>query len=110
MAQLADKGGMVQGWIIFAGLGVILTAGYMLWLLKRLFYGSELEKWKGHLSDATLTERVVAYSLSFSILALGIYPLMLSKYSAPLADKMAKEARGHMTMTYESKPAEVAVK
>ena len=98
MAQSTTAGGFVQGWIIVAGLGVILTAGYMLWLLKRLFYGEELAKWKGHLSDATMTEKVVAYSLCTSILALGIYPLMLSKYSAPLADKMAKEAKGHMTI------------
>lgn len=99
MAQSAASGHMVQGWIIFSALGVILTAGYMLWLLKRLFYGEELPKWVGHLSDATLNERVVAYSLSFSVLALGIYPLMLTKYYAPVADRVAQEARNHMSIT-----------
>lgn len=108
MAQSVTSGHIVQGWIILAGLGVILTAGYMLWLIKRLFYGMELDKWKGHLSDATSTERIVAYSLSFSILALGIYPLMLSKYSAPLADKMAKEAQDHMTIGSDIKPITIS--
>ncbi|MFA6557843.1 MAG: hypothetical protein WCT03_15610, partial [Candidatus Obscuribacterales bacterium] len=82
-----------------AALGVILTAGYMLWLLKKVFYGEELPKWKGHLSDATNTEKIVAYSLSFSILALGIYPLMLIQYYAPVSDKMSDDIRGHISVT-----------
>lgn len=95
----ALHGAAVHGWIYFAALGVILTAGYMLWLLKKLFYGVELDKWKGHLSDATGTERIVGYALSFSILALGLYPLMLIQYYQPVADKMSEDARAHMAIT-----------
>ena len=43
----------VHGWIIFACTGVVLSAGYMLWLLKRLFYGSGNPRWVGHLTDMT---------------------------------------------------------
>lgn len=96
---MSANGGAVQGWLYFAALGVILTAGYMLWLLKKLFYGVELPKWKGHLSDATATEKVVAYALSFSVLALGIYPLMLTQYYQPVADRMAEDARSHMSIS-----------
>ncbi|MBK9202455.1 MAG: hypothetical protein IPL73_08470 [Candidatus Obscuribacter sp.] len=80
----------------------------MLWLIKRLFYGIELDKWKGHLTDATLNERVIAYSLSFSILALGIYPLMVTKYSQPLADQMAKDAKEHMSVSGVVAPTNIA--
>jgi len=100
MAQSLTNGHMVQGWIYFAALGVILTAAYMLWLLKKVFYGEELPKWKGHLTDATNTERIVAYSLSFSILALGIYPLMLINYYAPVSDKMSEDIKVHMSVTH----------
>jgi NADH-quinone oxidoreductase subunit M len=100
MAHTLPAATGVQGWIYFACLGVIVTAGYMLWLLKRLFYGEELPKWKGHLTDATLTEKVVAYSLAFSILALGIYPLMLTRLYAPISDRMADEIKQHITVGY----------
>lgn len=110
MAQSVADGHMVQGWIYFAALGVILTAGYMLWLLKKVFYGVELDKWKGHLSDATNTEKLVAYTLSFSILALGIYPLMLIQYYAPVSDKMSEDIKSHITVTQNHKLDEKVVK
>jgi len=108
MSQAIASSHMVQAWIVFAGLGVILTAGYMLWLIKRLFYGIELDKWKGHLTDATFNERVIAYSLSFSILALGIYPLMVTKYSQPLADQMARDAKERMSVSGVVAPTNIA--
>jgi NADH:ubiquinone oxidoreductase subunit 4 (subunit M) len=97
MAMSAAHGHLVQAWIWFAALGVILTAAYMLWLLKRLFYGAQLPKWDHHLSDATMTEKGVAYALCFSILALGIYPMMLTRYYTPIADRMADDVRHRMT-------------
>ncbi len=104
MAMSELHGHFVQGWIWFAALGVILTAAYMLWLLKRIFYGAQLPKWDHHLTDATLNEKAIAYALSFSILALGIYPLMLSQYYAPIADKMSDDIRHRMTAEIHVKP------
>jgi NADH-quinone oxidoreductase subunit M len=69
---------LARGSVLFATVGVILTAGYMLWLLKRLFFGEELAKWQGHLTDARPNERVVAWALSIAILGLGVYPLLLT--------------------------------
>ncbi|MBS1990117.1 MAG: NuoM family protein [Cyanobacteria bacterium SZAS LIN-3] len=97
MAMSAAHGHLVQAWIWFAATGVVLTAAYMLWLLKRLFYGAQLPKWDHHLSDATLVEKGVAYALCFSVLALGIYPLMLTKYYGPIADKLSDDIRSRMT-------------
>jgi len=102
MAEWISKGGMVQGWIYLSCTGVILTAGYMLWLLKKLFYGEELPKWKGHLHDATTTEKIVAYTLSFSILALGVYPAVLTRYYQPISDKMAAEAKEHIEIGFDT--------
>ena len=65
--------------VIFATFGVVLTAGYMLWLLKRIFFGPELSKWAGHLFDAKPTEKFIAWSLSIVVLALGIFPLFLTE-------------------------------
>ncbi len=69
--------GLAKASVIFATLGAVLTASYMLWLLRRLFYGEELPKWKGHLSDARPTEKIIAYALCVSIFVLGIFPMIL---------------------------------
>ncbi len=88
---VADPG-FVRAWIVFAGIGVILTAGYMLWLLKRLFYGPENPRWVGHLADMTINEKVVASVLSAAIIAMGVYPLWVTSQYAPLADRMCQDA------------------
>jgi NAD(P)H-quinone oxidoreductase subunit 4 len=69
--------GLAKASVIFATLGAVLTASYMLWLLRRLFYGEELPKWKGHLNDARPTEKIIAYALCVSIFVLGIFPMIL---------------------------------
>jgi proton-translocating NADH-quinone oxidoreductase chain M len=104
MALSTLHGHMVQAWIWFAATGVVLTAAYMLWLLKRLFYGAQLPKWDHHLSDATMIEKGVAYTLCFTILALGIYPLMLTRYYAPIADRLADSIQQRMTASVPLAP------
>jgi proton-translocating NADH-quinone oxidoreductase chain M len=77
MSNSPAHGSVAQAAVLFATIGTILTAGYMLWLLKRLFYGEELPKWAGHLFDAKPNEQFVAWCLSLAIVGLGIYPLVL---------------------------------
>jgi NADH-quinone oxidoreductase subunit M len=85
-----------RAWILFACLGVILSAGYMLWLVRRLFYGPEQPRWVGHLSDMTMNERFVGAVLCAGILVLGIYPLCLTRTYTNVADEMAKQAATHV--------------
>ena len=87
-ATLGHHAAETRGWIYFACIGVVLTAGYMLWLLKRLFFGPEQAKWAGHLTDARPSETFLAYALSFIILALGVYPIMLTKKYQNVADSL----------------------
>lgn len=94
---------LVRPWIIIACITVILSAGYMLWLLKRLFYGSELPKWEGHLSDATPREVLIAATLSFFMLSLGIYPMLLTNAYTPLTDKIILDlSNRHLTSLPQS--------
>ncbi|MCA9803795.1 MAG: NuoM family protein [Cyanobacteria bacterium HKST-UBA02] len=96
-------GDFVRGWTYVAALGVVLTAGYMLWLLKRLFYGPEQEKWKGHLYDATGTEKLVATCLSVLILAFGVYPLWLSNIYSRVGDRITDSilSRSHISFNQD---------
>lgn len=97
-AQLSVSAPLVQAVIALACTGVILTAGYMLWLLKRVFYGPEQPKWVGHLTDATMNEKLVGYGLSFLILGLGIYPLLLTRIYWQTAEMIARNALSKLVM------------
>jgi NADH-quinone oxidoreductase subunit M len=58
---------------ILAAFGVVLTAGYLLWMLRRSFFGPLNLKW-AWLPDASLRETVILGTLAVVILAVGVYP------------------------------------
>ncbi len=59
---------------ILASLGVILSAGYMLWLYKRVIYG-RLNNYKAReTSDLNKTELYIFATLCFLVLFFGLYP------------------------------------
>ena len=61
-------------WIAIAStIGIVLTAGYMLWTLQRLFLGSLPEKWN-KLTDINGRELAMLIPLAIIVFWLGIYP------------------------------------
>jgi NADH-quinone oxidoreductase subunit M len=67
----------VQVYTILAVLGVVVTAGYILWVLQRVFYGPVLEQYNG-VPDADVLERVYMAAFVAVILLVGIYPAILT--------------------------------
>jgi NADH-quinone oxidoreductase subunit M len=67
---------------VFAVFGVVLTAGYLLWMLRRSFFGPLNLKWRG-LTDATLREAFPLAALAVVILFVGIYPQPLVDLITP---------------------------
>ena len=59
---------------IFASLGVILAAAYMLWMYKRLFFGSIKNKKLKNITDLNKNEFFILSILTFFIIFLGFYP------------------------------------
>ena len=98
VTQLGGAAATIKPWIWLACTGVILTAGYMLWLLKRLFYGPMLPKWAGHLTDARPLEQGLAYSMCAMILAMGVCPWILIRYYGTVADQTAAIINMRMPM------------
>jgi NADH-quinone oxidoreductase subunit M len=69
---------------IISTLGIVLTAGYMLWTLQRVFLGQPSEKWAS-LPDISGRELFTLVPLAVVVLALGIYPsLMLDLMTSSL--------------------------
>jgi len=67
----------IQVYTILGVLGVVLTAGYILWMLQRVFYGPVLEQYNGT-ADADILERVYMFAFVAVIMLVGIYPAILT--------------------------------
>lgn len=77
--------GSFQIWPVITAISVltmILTAGYLLWMLKRVFYGPFNLKWEW-LPDASVRESVPLVALAAVIVFVGIYPAFLINVITP---------------------------
>ena len=63
---------------ILAVLGIILAAGYILWMLQRTLFGPRPARWD-NLTDAAPVEMVPVALLVVSIVAVGVYPAWLTE-------------------------------
>ena len=67
--------GLFRTYMVLGGVGTILTAGYMLWLIQRLNLGQATEQRIGEkLPDVRPVELAAWAPLLVGILALGVYP------------------------------------
>ena len=76
---------------VFAGLGIILSAVYMLWMYQRVMMGPAREGgiYGGHkLTDLTKREIVTLVPIVLFIAWIGIYPKSFLNISAPVSKKV----------------------
>jgi NADH-quinone oxidoreductase subunit M len=67
----------IRVYTIIGVLGVVLTAGYILWMLQRAFYGPPQDKFNG-VPDADTVEKICIFTFVFAIMLIGIYPAILT--------------------------------
>ena len=68
----------VWGWpTAIAVFGIVLTAGYILWMVQRVFFGPALSRY-AHIGDATLVEKLPLVVMVIAIVVVGIYPSILT--------------------------------
>lgn len=73
----SDSFSGIQAFTILGIIGIVLTAGYILWMIQRAFY-HETKSQFDHLSDATFMERCVIFSFVALIMGVGIFPNVLT--------------------------------
>ncbi|MCH6555875.1 MAG: NADH-quinone oxidoreductase subunit M [Chloroflexi bacterium] len=78
---------------IMGVIGIVLTAGYILWMIQRVFWGELNERWK-EIGDATAWwERGPLLAMVAVIFAVGVYPAvvldLLETGVAPIAERLA---------------------
>ncbi len=76
---------------ILSAFGIVITAGYILWMLQRVFFGPADERWR-HLTDVSTREAIPLVALAAIIVLIGVYPAILTDLVetgvAPLAARI----------------------
>ena len=62
---------------VLAVFGVVITAGYILWMIQRAMFGPRMERWS-KLPDATRTDLIPMVLLIVPIILFGVYPAFIS--------------------------------
>lgn len=92
------------GYAFAAVLGVVLGAAYMLWMVKRVFFGPTgplVEKYKGQL-DINLREAIVMAPLIVLIFWMGILPNSFLDWSKASIEHLANNKSAYSLSLYES--------
>ena len=71
--------------------GIVLTAGYILWMIQRIMFGSQNQN-LGDVTDATPLELVPVALMIVAIMVVGIYPAVIADVFSsgvqPIADAL----------------------
>jgi NADH-quinone oxidoreductase subunit M len=67
----------IQAFTIVAAIGVVLAAGYILWMLQRVFYGQPQPQFNA-VRDADNLEKVYMVAFVILIILVGVYPAFLT--------------------------------
>jgi NADH-quinone oxidoreductase subunit M len=81
---------------VLAASAVILTAGYVLWTLQRVFLGKS-EQYKG-LPDLSVREMIIAAPLVILTVLLGVYPGLLLDWMTPSIDEVVNQVVASPTL------------
>lgn len=79
----------IQGVTLVSGLGLVIGAAYLLWMLKRVFFGPIQERWTT-LQDATRSEVFVLSTLAMLVIAFGCFPQLINAHFEPTVTEIAR--------------------
>jgi len=63
---------------IIAALGIVVTAAYIMIIVRRVFFGPMPEEFEGHVGDVTPLDKLALGVLSFILIALGVFPAWMA--------------------------------
>jgi len=79
--------------VVVSSLGVILAAGYVLWMVKRVFYGEVTNPKNQGLADLSLREATVLVPLVVLAIVMGIASPAFTRRIEPAADALVRQVR-----------------
>ncbi len=85
-------------WTIFAAIGVILSACYMLWLYQRVFFGELSEEVKHHMPDFNAREWACVIPLVVMMVWMGIYTQTFLPAVSEANAKILEQSKGNVPL------------
>ncbi len=80
----------VWGWFTgLAAFGVVLAAGYILWMIQRTLFGPQIERFKD-IKDVSIMEMLPVAALVIAVLVVGIYPAIISDVFSSTLEPLTK--------------------
>ena len=91
-------------WSAWAALGIILNAGYFLWLYQRMFFGTIDNPKNERLPDLNIREWVYMVPLMIMSLWIGIYPKPFLEYIQQPVNAIVKQVRPDYEIPGQKEP------
>jgi NADH-quinone oxidoreductase subunit M len=99
-------------WAVWASVGVILSACYMLWLYQRVFYGETPHEVRAHVPDLNPREWAAIVPLIVMMVWMGVYSQSflapVGKITAAVLDQTTRNVPTRVQIPAQSHSAEVA--
>jgi NADH-quinone oxidoreductase subunit M len=98
-------------WAMIAATGIVLGAGYMLWMYQRVFFGELSNEKNKNLKDLNLREQWTLIPLIILAFWIGLYPKPFFNMMEPTVNKVIKRVQvampeQDMPLLHAAQPAE----
>jgi NADH-quinone oxidoreductase subunit M len=91
--------------VVVAGLGVILSAVYMLWMFQRVYYGEVTNEHNRTLPDLSFREWAILGPLAAAAIFMGVFPNVFLRPMEPAVGRIVQRLEQHQTFEAAAKPA-----
>jgi NADH-quinone oxidoreductase subunit M len=85
----AFKSDMIRPWVVASTLGIVLTAGYILWMMQRVYLGKLKVEYE-EFADCTGREWLMLAPLAIGCILFGVYPKLMLDVFAPATEVFVK--------------------
>jgi NADH-quinone oxidoreductase subunit M len=90
--------------VVVAGLGVILSAVYMLWMFQRVFYGEVTDDHNRHMPDLSLREWAIVGPLAAMAIFMGVFPNVFLKPMEPAVSRIVQRMEQFQPLRVQQAP------
>ena len=84
--------------VVVAGLGVILSAVYMLWMFQRVFYGEVSNEHNRTMPDLSIREWAIVGPLVALAIYMGVFPNVFLKPMEPAVNRIVQRVEQHQPL------------
>jgi NADH-quinone oxidoreductase subunit M len=90
--------------VVVAGLGVILSAVYMLWMFQRVYYGELRNDHNRHMPDLSYREWAILGPLAAAAIVMGVFPNVFLKPMEPAVGRIVQRLEQFQTFSASARP------